>query len=173
VPLYFVALFSRSKCNKRKNELTEEKPSVPLILEQSEYYANGSSHFARRFLSWLCSGCQIEVCGILSSIVWSVKRFYVFLQRTIASDLSYAFCHAVTFFFRIAEPAHRITTIKYCAQPVLPLCCYGKVPDFMIKTLDVQKKHEITKANLHTIKMPRKYVAVPIIDIVQLIVNQR
>jgi len=41
------------------------------------------------------------------------------------------------------------------------------------KTLDSQKKHQITKANLHTVKMPRKRVAMPIIDfIVQLIANQ-
>jgi len=41
------------------------------------------------------------------------------------------------------------------------------------KTLDSQKKHQITKANLHTVKMPRKRVAMPTIDIVQLIVSQR
>jgi len=34
------------------------------------------------------------------------------------------------------------------------------------------KKHWITKANLHIAKMPRKCVAMPTIDIVQLIVNQ-
>jgi len=32
------------------------------------------------------------------------------------------------------------------------------------------KKHYITKANLHTAKMPRKSIAMPTIDIVQLIV---
>ena len=35
------------------------------------------------------------------------------------------------------------------------------------------KKHQITKANLHTVKMPRKCGAMPTIDIVQLILNQR
>jgi len=43
---------------------------------------------------------------------------------------------------------------------VLPLCCYGKVQVSWQKTLDSQKKHEITKSNLHTVKMPRKCVAV-------------
>jgi len=35
------------------------------------------------------------------------------------------------------------------------------------------KKHHITKANLHTVKMPRKCVAMPTMDFVQLIGNQR
>jgi len=40
------------------------------------------------------------------------------------------------------------------------------------KTLDSQKKY-ITKSNLHTAKMPKKCIAVPTIDNVQLIANQR
>jgi len=41
------------------------------------------------------------------------------------------------------------------------------------KTVDSPKKHEITKANLHTVKMPRNCVAMLTTDTVQLIVNQR
>jgi len=56
---------------------------------------------------------------------------------------------------------------------VLPLCFHGKVLDFMIKNTRFTKKILITKANLHTVKVPRKCVAMSTIDIVQLIVNQR
>ena len=35
------------------------------------------------------------------------------------------------------------------------------------------KKHQIPKTNIHTVKMPRKCIAMPTIDIVQLIGNQR
>jgi len=40
-------------------------------------------------------------------------------------------------------------------ESVLPLCCYGKVLDFIIK------KHKITKSNSHTVKMPRKCITLP------------
>jgi len=55
-------------------------------------------------------------------------------------------------------------------RSVLPLCCYGKVLDFMIKNTRLQKKLTHSE-NLHT--QPRKCVAMPTIDIVQLIANQR
>jgi len=42
----------------------------------------------------------------------------------------------------------------------------------MIKNTRFTKKHQIAKANLHAVKMPRKCVATPTIDIAQLIVNQ-
>ena len=43
----------------------------------------------------------------------------------------------------------------------------------MIKNTIFTKKHEITKANVHTVKMARKCIAMPTTDIVQRIVNQR
>jgi len=43
----------------------------------------------------------------------------------------------------------------------------------MIKSTRFTKKHYIIKANLHTVKMPRKCVAMPAIDIVQPILTQR
>jgi len=37
----------------------------------------------------------------------------------------------------------------------------------------INKKHQITKENLYTVKMPRKCDVMPAIDIAQLIVSQR
>ena len=57
-------------------------------------------------------------------------------------------------------------------QPVLPLSSYGKVLDFMIKSTRSPKNTRY-KGNQHTVKMPRKCIAMLTISIVQLIVNQR
>jgi len=41
------------------------------------------------------------------------------------------------------------------------------------KNTGLTKKHYVTKASLHTVKVPRKCVAMATTDIVQFIVNQR
>ena len=64
----------------------------------------------------------------------------------------------------------------FCSQyfeTELPLCCYEKVLDFMIKNTRFTKKHQITKKIFHTVKVPRKCVAMLTIDIMQPIPNQR
>jgi len=48
-----------------------------------------------------------------------------------------------------------------------------KVLDCTIKNTRLIKKHQITKENLYTVKMPRKCDVMPAIDIAQLIVSQR
>jgi len=49
-------------------------------------------------------------------------------------------------------------------QSVLPLCCYGKALDFMIKTtLDSQKSSRLLILNLHTVKIAKKCVSMPTI----------
>ena len=56
-------------------------------------------------------------------------------------------------------------------------CCHSVVRENTRfhdkKNTRFTKKYWITKANLHTVKMPRKCIAMPTMDIVQLIVNQR
>jgi len=57
----------------------------------------------------------------------------------------FAIASRITFIYEIQSPIS--STYIYEILPVLPLCCYGKVLDFMIKkTLDY-KKHWITKTN--------------------------
>jgi len=64
------------------------------------------------------------------------------------------------------------TIVVGLLSAVLPLCCYGKVLDFMKKNTRFTKNTTLQNQT-YTQKIPRKCVAMPTIDIVQLIVNQR